>query len=273
MRGFTIKRVRTAVSGILTKNKGKADRRFTGPALHQAMVGGFRIALMAPFCLLLVGAIGDYEGLRQFLLTATSAEMGQTVLLIIVGGYFIGGFVQMMIDATFPKMPDYSSGISLEDRLPSAAWFWDQRPEGRDLAIREATIARNSPNADTRWALDDLLKELGRSENLGGSDLLDRKIMQLLGIQSQPLKPTQKLEDAIRLLSLRYRGLPSRYEWDVKTEHLSSGCKAFVSARVPAKSPAAEPEPWQRCLVVDGPSEALAVTIAAITRETWTFTT
>lgn len=272
MRRFTMKWVRTAVGRILTKNKDKAVSRFSGRALHQAMVGGFRIAPLAPFYLLLAGAIGDYEGLRQLLLTATSAEMGQAVLLIIVGGYVIGAFMQVIIDATM-KIPDYSSGISPEDRLPSAKWFWGLHPEGRDLAIREATTARNSPNADTRWALDDLIKELSRSENLGGSDLLDRKIMQLLGIQSQPLKPTQKLEDAIRLLSLRYRGLASRYEWDAKTERLSLGCKAFVSVRVPVKNPAAEPEPWQRCLVVDGPSEALAVTIAAITRETWTFTT
>ncbi|WP_329100036.1 hypothetical protein [Pseudomonas aeruginosa] len=39
------------------------------------------------------------------------------------------------------------------------------------------------------------------------------------------------------------------------------------------KSSDMEPQPWQRCLVTDGPSEALAVTIAAMTRETWTFTT
>lgn len=146
-------------------------------------------------------------------------------------------------------------------------------PDGHDLAVREVTTARCTPNAETRWALDDLLKELTRGENKGGSDLLDRKIAQLLGIQSQQFKPTQKLDDAIRLLSLRYRGLPSSYEWGVKIEESSPGFKAFVAVQPTTKNAAVEAEPWKRCLVAGGPSEALAVTIVAITRETWAFTT
>ena len=135
------------------------------------------------------------------------------------------------------------------------------------------TTARCTPTAEPRWALDDLLKELTRGENKGGSDLLDRKIAQLLGIQSQQFKPTQKLDDAIRLLSLRYRGLPSSYEWGVKIEESSLGFKAFVAVQPTTKNAAVEAEPWKRCLVAGGPSEALAVTIVVITRETWAFTT
>lgn len=90
-------------------------------------------------------------------------------------------------------------------------------------------------------------------------------------MQAQGLKPTQRLEDAKRLLELCYGGVPSQLEWDAKTEELPPGLKAYIAVRGQTKTSAMEAEPWQRCLVVDGPSEALAVTIAAITRETWTF--
>lgn len=277
MRGLDIEKLNAAVSGVLSKHRAKIESRWTRPTLHQvlhqAMVGGFRLAPWTPFGLLLVGALGDYESMRQFLLTATTAEMSRTVMISIVGGFFFGAVVQVLVDISAPKLPDYREGMLQRDRLPAAAWYWDLLPDGRDLAIREVTTARCTPNAETRWALEDLLKELARGENKGGSDLLDRKIGQLLGIQSQQLKPTQNLDDAFRLLSLRYRGLPSSYEWDVKLGELAPGFKAFVAVRPTAKNAAVEAEPWQRCLVAGGPSEALAVTIAAITRETWAFTT
>ncbi|WP_219096167.1 hypothetical protein [Pseudomonas sp. UMAB-40] len=277
MRGLDIEKLNAAVSGILGKHRAKIESRWTRPTLHQvihqSIVGGGRLAPWAPFFLLLVGALGDYESMRQFLLTATTEEMSRTVMVSLVGGFLVGAVVQVLIDITTPKLPGYRDGMLQSDRLPAAAWYWDLPPDGRDLAIREVTTARCTPNAATRWALDDLLKELTRSETKGGSDLLDRKLMQMLGIQSQQLKPTQKLDDAIRLLSLRYRGMPSSYEWDVKVEEASPGFNAFVVVRPTAKNAAIEVEPWQRCLVAGGPSEALAVTIAAITRETWAFTT
>lgn len=273
MRELMRERVRTAVTSILGGHKTVGNRPFIGRYVQQAMLGGLRIAPMMPLYGLVVWAIGDYEGLRHFLVTATSAEMSHAVLSLIVAGFFMGGFIQVLIDATTPNLTAH--GVSMErlERRDTEVWFWAQQPEGRELAIREVTTARCSPNADVRWAIDDLLKELERPENKAGSDLLDHKVMKLLGIQSQALKPTQRLEDAKRLLTLRYRGMPSRYEWDAKTEALASGFKAFVTVRVPAKSSDMESQPWQRCLVTDGPSEALAITIAAMTRETWTFTT
>ncbi len=260
--------LRTTAASIL-----KTNRPFIGRYFHQAMLGGSKIAPMMPLYSLVVWAGSDYEGLRHFLVTATSAEMSQMVLSLIVAGFFIGGFIQVLIDATTPDLAAHGVNMKQLERRDTEVWFWAQQPEGRELAIREVTTARCTPNADVRWAMGDLIKELERPENQAGSDLLDHKVMKLLGIQSQALKPTQRLDDARRLLTLRYRGMPSRYEWDAKTEELVSGFKAFVTVRTPAKTPDIEPQPWQRCLVTDGPSEALAITIAAMTRETWTFTT
>ncbi|CAM5355668.1 hypothetical protein [Pseudomonas aeruginosa] len=273
MRELMRERVRTAVTSILSGHKTGADRRFIGRYVQQAMLGGLRIAPVMPLYGLVVWAIADYEDLRHFLVTATSAEMSHAVLSLIAAGFFMGGFIQVVIDATTPDLAARGVNMDQLERRDSEVWFWAQQPEGRELAIREVTTARCSPNADVRWAMDDLIKELERPENQAGSDLLDHKVMKLLGIQSQALKPTQRLDDAKRLLTLRYRGMPSRYEWNAKTEELASGFRAFITVRVPAKTTDTEPQPWQRCLVTDGPSEALAVTIAAMTRETWTFTT
>ena len=228
---------------------------------------------MMPFYGLMAWAIADYEGLRHVLVTATSAEMSHAVLSLIVAGFFMGGLFQILIDATTPSLAAHVVNMERLKERDTEVWYWAQKPEGRELAIREVTTARCSPNADVRWAIDDLIKELKRPENQTGSDLLDHKVMKLLGMQPQALKPTQKVEDAKSLLPLRYRGLPSQYEWDAKTEPLSAGFKAFITVRVPAKSSDIEPQPWHRCLVADGPSEAMAITIAAITRETWAFTT
>ncbi|MCV6454879.1 hypothetical protein [Pseudomonas aeruginosa] len=273
MRKYMRARMRTAVTSILGGPKTRTNRQFISRYVQQAMLGGSRIAPMMPLYGLVLWAIGDYEGLRHFLVTATSEEMSHAVLSLIVAGFFMGGFIQVLIDATTPDLDAHMANMDQLGRRDSEVWFWAQQPGGRELAVREVTTARCSPNADVRWAMDDLIKELVRPDNQAGSDLLDHKVMKLLGIQSQVLKPTQRLEDAKRLLTLRYRGMPSRYEWDAKTEALASGFKAFVTVRVPAKSSDMESQPWQRCLVTDGPSEALAITIAAMTRETWTFTT
>jgi len=273
MQELMRERVRTLVSSILNGHKSRANLPFIGRYVQQAMLGGLRIAPMMPLYALVVWALGDYEGLRHFLVTATSAEMSHAVLSLIAAGFCMGGFIQVVIDASTPRRPAHRVNMDRLAQRDSEVWFWAQQPEGRELAIREVTTARCSPNADVRWAMDDLIKELERPENHAGSDLLDLKVMRLLGIQSQALKPKQRLEDAKRLLTLRYRGLLSRYEWNAKTEELVSGFKAYITVRVPAKSSDMEPQPWQRCLVTDGPSEALAITIAAMTRETWTFTT
>ena len=274
---LNVEKLNAAVISLLSKRKGKTGARWSRPTLHQVlhqgMVGGVRVAPWMPFGLLLVGALGDYENMRQYLLTATTEQMTRTVLLSIAGGFVFGAIAQVLVDIATPKLPGYRDGMLQRDRLPAAIWYWDLPHDGRDLAIREVTTARCTPNANTRWALDDLLKELTRGENMGGSDLLDHKIGRLLRLQSQQLKPTQKLDDATQLLSLRYRGLQSNYEWSVKTEKSSPGFKAFVTVRPTPKNGDLEATPWSRCLVAEGPSEALAVTIAAITRETWAFTT
>ncbi|MFU4911788.1 hypothetical protein ACM7ZU_29930 [Pseudomonas aeruginosa] len=232
-----------------------------GRFVHQAMVGGSRVAPLTPIYGLIAWAMADYESLRQFLSTADNAAMSQAVLLLLIVGFALGAVLNAGMGAVNP-------------RRDAEVWYWAQKPDGSELAIREVTTARCSPNADVRWAIDDLIKELERPENRAGSDLLDHRVMKLLSIQSLELKPTQRLEDARSLLSLRYRGMQSRYEWEARTEVVRQTLvKAFVTVRVPAKAPAMEPAPWRRCLVAEGPSEALAITIAAISRETWTFTT
>lgn len=152
-------------------------------------------------------------------------------------------------------------------------WYWGKTSGGRELATREVIDSDCWPNADISWSAGDLLNELDYPTSKAGSDLLDGKVLRLLGIRSHPLKPTQRLEDAKHLLSLRYQGLPSKHEWRAEIEHLPSGYMAFISVRVQATSPDAKPGPWHLCLTTDGASAALAVTIAAITRETWTFPT
>ncbi|HCE6273546.1 TPA: hypothetical protein NHO12_004447 [Pseudomonas aeruginosa] len=273
MWGLKMQRVRTTVSSILTRKKDSADRPFIGPYVQQAMVGGAKLAPMMPLYGLMVWAMGDYEGLRQFLSSASSAEMSQTVLMFIVAGFALGGAVQVLVDASTPSLSSQGAWEPDFERTETEKWYWAQRPNGEEWAVREATTERCSPHIDVRWAMGDLIKELQRPENRTGSDFLDHKVMKLLGMQAQAqgLKPTQRLDDAKRLLELRYGGVPSRLEWDAKAEELPPSFKAYITVRVQSKAPAMEPEPWQRCLIADGPSEALAVTIAAITRETWTF--
>lgn len=271
MRGLKVQRVRATVTSFLARNKGSDYRPFVGRYVQQAMVGGAKLAPMMPIYALVVWSLSDYEGLRQFLSTATSAEMSQTVIMFILAGFALGGFVQVVVDATTPGLCPHVGRTPDFERTEAEKWYWVQRPNGEELSVREATTERCSPHIDVRWAMGDLVKELQRPENQTGSDLLDHKVMKLLGMPAQGLKPTQRLVDAKRMLQLRYGGVPSRLEWDAKTEELAPSFKAYITVRVQSKATAMEPEPWQRCLIADGPSEALAVTIAAITRETWTF--
>lgn len=271
MRGFKIQRVRTAVTSILTGNKSSDFRPFAGRYVHQAMVGGAKLAPMMPIYALVIWSLSDYEGLRQFLSTASSADMSQTVMMFILAGFALGGAVEVLVDATTPDLCHHGVRTPDFERSETEEWYWAQLPNGEELAVREATTERCSPHIDVRWAMGDLVKELQRPDNRAGSDFLDHKVMKLLGMPAQGLKPTQRLDDAVRLLRLRYGGVPSRLEWEAKTELSPLGLKSFIVVRASTKAGAMEPELWQRCLVVDGPSEALAVTIAAITRETWTF--
>lgn len=78
--------LRTTTSSILSKT----HRPFIGKDVQQAMVGGSRIAPMMPLYGLVVWAVGDYEGLRHFLVTATSAEMSNAVLSLIAAGFLLG---------------------------------------------------------------------------------------------------------------------------------------------------------------------------------------
>lgn len=259
--------LRTTTSSILSKT----HRQFIGKGVQQAMVGGSRIAPMMPLYGLVVWALGDYEGLRHFLVTATSAEMSNAVLSLIAAGFLLGGLFQVLVEASTPAPSIKTPVLIGNERTETEEWYWAQQPNGEELAVREATTARCSPHIDVRWAMGDLIKELQRAENQAGSDFLDHKVMKLLGMPAQGLKPTQRLDDAKRLLQLRYGGVPSSLEWDAKTEELPPGLKAFIVVRVPPKPGAIEPDTWRRCLIADGLSEPLAVTIAAITRETWTF--
>lgn len=254
------------------QNEAAMDRLFIAQSVRTAILRGMKLAPMPVRYGLLTWAIHDYEGLRQFLSSVNSIELGQAVLTLVVTGFIVGASMPMFSATPAPKLPTNSAMTDELGQRNGEAWCRDKASEERELAIREVISACCSPSADTRWSMGDLLNELDYPESKAGSDLLDGKVMRLLGIQSLALKPTQKLEDAKRLLSLRYQGLPSKYEWDAEIERLPSGYKAFISVRVQATNPDMGPGPWQLCLVTDGASAALAVTIAAITRETWTFT-
>ncbi|KAI3488595.1 hypothetical protein L1887_47360 [Cichorium endivia] len=95
----------------------------------QAMVGGAKLAPMMPLYGLVVWAMGDYEGLRQFLSSASSAEMSQTVLMFIGAGFALGCAVQALVDASTPSLsskelgnqtssvPKLRSGTGLSDQM------------------------------------------------------------------------------------------------------------------------------------------------------------
>lgn len=270
MRGLMLQSVRTTLSSILARKKGRFDSPFIDQYVQQAMFSGVKLAPLMPFYSLVFWAMGDYEGLRQFMSSATSAEMSQAVMWLFVAGFFLGVIVQVMVVVSNPKIP-HGVGLADFEHTDVEKWYWTQQPNGEELAVREATTERCSPYIDVRWAMSDLVKELQRPENRAGSDFLDHKVMKLLGMQAQGLKPTQRLEDAKRLLALRYGGVHSQLEWNAKTEELPPRVKAYITVRVQAKTSSNEPISWQRCLIANGQSEALAVTIAAITRETWTF--
>ena len=112
MRELMRERVRTAVTSILSGHKTGADRRFIGRYVQQAMLGGLRIAPVMPLYGLVVWAIADYEDLRHFLVTATSAEMSHAVLSLIAAGFFMGGFIQVVIDATTPDLA--ARGVNMD---------------------------------------------------------------------------------------------------------------------------------------------------------------
>ncbi|TXH89189.1 MAG: hypothetical protein E6Q71_04110 [Pseudomonas sp.] len=260
---------RTTVTSIRAKNKVGDYRPLVGKYLQQAILGGAKVAPMTPIYSLVVWAMGDYEGLRQFLSSASNAEMSTAVLMFIFTGFALGAVVQILVDASTKKLSPREDMSDDFERTETEKWYWSLRPNGEELVVREATTERCSPHIDVRWAMGDLIKELQRSEAPMGSDFLDRKVMKLLGMQG--LKPTQRLEDAKRLLELRYGGVASRLEWDARAEEFLPGRKVFIAVRGQAKNSSMEPEPWQRCLITDGPSEPLAITIAVLTRETWTF--
>ncbi|MFV0455584.1 MAG: hypothetical protein ACK5NQ_11445 [Pseudomonas sp.] len=261
--------VRTTVTNIMTKGCAGDYRPIVGRYIQQAMIGGAKLAPMMPVYALVVWAMGDYEGLRHFLASATSAEMSTAVMMFIVAGFALGAVVQIFVDESTKRLSSQAAMSDDFERTETEKWYWSLRPNGEELVVREATTERCSPHIDVRWAIGDLVKELQRSETPMGSDFLDHKVMKLLGIQG--LKPTQRLEDAKRLLELRYGGVASRLEWDARLEESLLGRKVFIAVRGQTKPSSVESEPWQRCLIVDGPSEPLAITIAVLTRETWAF--
>lgn len=241
--------------------------------LARFVLRGAMCAVLAPLFILVFWAVYDFEALRHFLAEATSGEMRKVVLMVVGLGVCVGGV--MPAGVGLPSQSRLARIKELEQNRwgPVEAWYWAQQPDGRELAIREATTARCSPNAEIRWALDDLIKELERTDAKLGSDLLDYKVTKLLGLQSLMLKPTQNVADARRLLGLRYRGVQSRFEWEVRSEAVESRYRVYVAVRPAVRATGVGAEPWRRCSVAEGATEALAVTIAAITRETWTYTT
>lgn len=279
MHKFDITSMQSVARNLVARGRERLVEIGRITSFAQTFSEGAKLAFASPFIAVLVAAISDYNQLRTFLLGASNAEMAAVVASLMAVGWGVGVVLHTIAAGVVGHkhpMP-ISRALYLGDsadvdaiatgRSAAASWFWSL-PDGRDMAVREVTLARCIPSADARWALDDLLKVLARPESAGGSDILDRKVAQALGIKGRALKPTQSRDDAVQLLSLRYRGYRSDCEWSVRTERQPSGkFRAYVSVR--ARFIDAE----HRCVSADGPTEALAITIAAITRETWTYTT
>lgn len=153
--------------------------------------------------------------------------------------------------------------------------LWKHGNTGTLLAMKETSLSRCIPNVTARWEIQDLITDLIRTDARGGSDLLDYRVRKIMGIDDELLKPTQSVEDAKRLLSYRYMGLKSKYEWDVHRsnhdEAAGNDCFVTLALREPSKR-VTQDSPWLAVTSQLGKSEALAITIAALTRETWIFT-
>ncbi|MES9904731.1 MAG: hypothetical protein ABW168_18900 [Sedimenticola sp.] len=227
---------------------------------------GVKAAFIAPFIAILAVALGDFDMLRDFLVHADGGRIRFVVAQIMMAGFVFGSLLNILSLGKHNAAENI--GISaLGSSGVHARWYWALKKDGRDLSIRESTTSRCIPTADVKWGLEDLITELSRITNKTGSDLLDRKVAKALGMRGKLLRPTQRIDDAIQLLLYRYHGHQSQYQWDVKTENTESGYRAYVMIRQ------GDSDDWMRCLVADGPSKETAITIAAITRETWSFTT
>lgn len=235
---------------------------------NRSLFEGLRTAFILPFLAVFAVALGDFDMLRKYLTHADGSDIQLALIQLMVTGFVSGALWSLYsyrkYDATGSL---YRSILGTGSSDDLARWYWGLEKDGRDLSVREATTSRCIPTADARWKLDDLINELSRPKSAVGSELLDRKVVQALGLKDKLLKPTQRVEDARQLLSLRYYGHQSQYQWDSKTVITESGYRAYVLVRQN------ESDGWMRCLVKDGPSAATAITIAAITRETWSFTT
>lgn len=253
----------------MTRRKATNNVRRILGVVSEALPHGLLLAPKAPLIVLLIAALSDYEFLRAFLLSASSKDMSWIILLSLLAGFVGGTLIHICSSTLASKHHSFEAELG-QPGSPMASLFWRQ-PEGRELAIREATTSRLMPTAEIRWAIDDLIKELARLDNQPGSDLLDRRVIQLMGLDSKRLKPSQDVSDAKILLNTRYGGVESAYEWETKLEERDSSFTAYISVRAPSRA-GGSVNPWLRCMTVNGPSAAIAITIAALTKETWSFT-
>lgn len=230
-----------------------------------------QVAVVTPFLLLLVLALQDYEQLLQMLTSATSEEVRRFLVFWIA--LVFTSLMAFMAYTSWPR-PALRDNPELMAKLAKrdiSAWFYRLDIGGSDLAVRE-TMTRQMPvpSVSMRYEIQDLIALLNRKDNKGGSDLLDRRVLQQLAMPQIGLKPTQRLDDAQQLLRMRYGGAASKYEWDARIDHNSfnDSYAAHVIVREPATTHDA---PWLRSHCSNGPSEALAVTIAVLERESWVF--
>lgn len=114
-----------------------------------------------------------------------------------------------------------------------------------------------------------LVEEITHNATVGGSEILDRKILQALRVSGN-LQPTRNQEDARSLLDWRFTGLRSQLEWKVEPSRIDPKHTVRVYVRDPAKG---QESRWALCCEGNSKDTTLALCAAAIKRETWVWTT
>lgn len=229
----------------------------------------FNHAPKCAFYLIVAWALVDYDGLRDLLITA-SAEDIQALLLTFVATCMLMSLLGAVLTtrSTGPIGTAVLRAGASSTNGPGNGDSILSQPTAQSRAVGELGQAFR-PNRDQRRALNDLLSELARPINANGSDLLDAKVRKVLGVNTPRLKPTQCADDARVLLSSRFGGFASVYQWDVQITPADTGVLAALTVRPRPVNPNIEGGPWSTAPAEYGLTEAMAITTALMRRETW----
>ena len=212
--------------------------------------------------LLLSWAVLDFDGLRRLLLESEPDVVEKAAAMLLV----ISVVISMCLRAAAVFLTERADLVLTSPAARAALGPRGTFHCGRDLAGREVTLARSVPNADQRWQLIDLARDI--SQNVTeGSELLDRRVLQALRIEA-PLKPTREADHAMQLLRWRFGGVRSALEWSVEPSRFNPETVIHLNARQGGHD-----GEWTWVCEAEAATPHLAIVAAAITRETWHWTT